>query len=142
MGTFYKFVFQASTRRPHYRCLRPAVGKRAIQDASEDLSSPRKAVRRYLVRTSVSDGGKILSSSRTVHDIFETPNHPRLLVYIIQPRYLNQPANIMGEELVGDDPLGELVPLLPRATVYADTPFTILHGWSSLSALNESQTLT
>lgn len=65
---------------------------------------------------------------RTVQDVFETPNCPCLLVYVVQPRNLYQPTDIMREQPVRDDPFGELVPLISLATVYADPPLAVLVG--------------
>lgn len=49
-----------------------------------------------------------------------------MFVYVIKTRYLDEPANVVGEEFVMDDPLRQFVPFVLVATVDADAPFTIL----------------
>lgn len=49
-----------------------------------------------------------------------------MLVYVIKARYLNEPANVVREELVVDDPFRQFIPFVFVATVDADAPFTIL----------------
>jgi hypothetical protein len=48
---------------------------------------------------------------RTANDLLERLDTARLLEHVVETRDLDQPANIVGEELILDDPLRELVPL-------------------------------
>ncbi len=63
---------------------------------------------------------------RTADDDLERLDGPALAVDVVQPRDLDEPAHVMREQLVVHDPARELVPLVRRAPVDADAPFTIL----------------
>lgn len=48
---------------------------------------------------------------RTAHDLFKVLYPAALLEYVVESRDLDEPANVVAEELVLDDPLCKLVPL-------------------------------
>ena len=47
----------------------------------------------------------------TFHDVLEIINLPSALVHFVQSRYLDEPSNIVRDELIMNDPFRELVPL-------------------------------
>lgn len=55
----------------------------------------------------------------TLNNVLEGLDGPVCLIDIVQARHLNEPANIMREQLVPHDPFGELIPLARRSTVNA-----------------------
>jgi hypothetical protein len=66
----------------------------------------------------------------TPNDVLEGVNRTVLLVDIVQPGDLNQPTNVVREQLVVDDPLREFVPLVIFTTVDTNAPFAILWATS------------
>lgn len=48
---------------------------------------------------------------RTVDDLFEVVDVAALLEDVVESGDLNEPSDVVGEELVVDDPFGKLVPL-------------------------------
>ena len=63
---------------------------------------------------------------RTFDDILKRLQLPTQFVNVVEPRDLDEPANIVGVELVVDDPAREFVPLVWRASIYTDAPFAVL----------------
>lgn len=49
---------------------------------------------------------------RTADNILEAVDQPLPLVNFIQSRNLNQPSNIMGDELIVDDPFCKIIPFI------------------------------
>lgn len=48
----------------------------------------------------------------TLDDLLEVVDATGLLENVVEPRDLNKPAHVVGEELILDDPLGKLVPFV------------------------------
>jgi hypothetical protein len=55
---------------------------------------------------------RITINRLTSHELAIILDSARSLVHLVQSWYLNQPSNIVREQLVIDHPFGELVPLL------------------------------
>lgn len=43
-----------------------------------------------------------------------------------QPRHLDEPAHVVGVDLVFDGPLGQIVPLVPRTSINGETQLNVL----------------
>jgi hypothetical protein len=53
---------------------------------------------------------KVCRAERTVHNFLEVVHVPALFEDVVESRNLDEPADIVREKLVVDDPLRELVP--------------------------------
>jgi hypothetical protein len=62
----------------------------------------------------------------TPEDVLEGLDAPCCLVYIIQPRNLDEPPDLVSDDLVVDHPLRELVPLVEAAAVDREPPLAEL----------------
>lgn len=56
-------------------------------------------------------------------DLFKIVHQAGRLVDVEEARHLDQPSDVVGKQLVVDDPSGKLVPLVYCASIYRDTPF-------------------
>jgi hypothetical protein len=65
----------------------------------------------------------------TDDDLFESFYRASLLVDLIKSRDLDEPTNIVREQIMIDNPFRELVPLIHRSTINTDTPFAVLRVW-------------
>jgi hypothetical protein len=59
-------------------------------------------------------------------DILEVVDQAAGFEHLVQARHLNEPADVVRDELVVHDPLGELVPLVGLAAVDGHTPLRVL----------------
>lgn len=79
------------------------------------LSYFKQGLENVLVTISVSRQGSLHSRTkelRTADNILETVDQPLTLVNFIQSRNLNQPSNIMRDELIVDDPFCKIIPFV------------------------------
>lgn len=70
----------------------------------------------------------------TPHDVLKRCDRAILLVHVVQARDLDQPAHVVRVELVVDDPLCELVPLVALPAVDANAPFAVLTRMAQTNA--------
>jgi hypothetical protein len=69
---------------------------------------------------------EIERQGHTDDNFFECVDCTSLLVYLVQSRNLNEPANVVREQIIVDDPFRKLVPLIHGSAVNTDTPFAVL----------------
>ena len=70
---------------------------------------------------------KLYKKIRTADDILKRPDRSISLVDFIQTRNLNEPPHIVREELVRNDPLGQIVPFTWGSSIDTYPPFDVLH---------------
>lgn len=75
-----------------------------------------------------------INEELTAQKIFKCVDRPICLVYFVDSRHLNQPADVVRIKLVIDDPFGQFIPFVDGTSIDADSPFDIL--WRHISTLN------
>lgn len=77
--------------------------------------------------TAVKKGSRL-----TPNNVLEVVDLLGALEHFIQPRYLDEPSQIVREQLVFHHPFRQFVPLVYVAAINAQPPFHILEGLSAL----------
>ena len=62
----------------------------------------------------------------TFDDVFKALHLTALTIHFVQSWDLNQPANIMGEKLIMNDPFGKVIPFRVRSPIDRDSPLAVL----------------
>ena len=80
--------------------------------ASEREGGREGGARAESARAHLAEHDRAERAGRTAHDLLEIVDAAALLEDVVQARDLDEPPHVVAEELVLDDPLGELVPLV------------------------------
>ncbi len=63
---------------------------------------------------------------RTSNNILKGLDKSTLFVHVVQSGNLDEPPNVVGEQVIIHDPFGQFVPFVERSAIYTDSPFTVL----------------
>lgn len=126
-GIFGESASRISIHHRRSRIPRRAGGRCVVPGGWSGPSSLRTRAERHLREGVISHLEiRLLLEGLTSDDVLKALDGAALFEEVVQSRNLDEPADVVREDLVVDDPFCELIPFIHVPTVDADAPFAVL----------------